>query len=206
MPAGQNFAVFVEGLKDLQDIDLLKPQIEMAAIRSINRAADAGRTKAQRAIMEQVNFPSGYLNPSAKRLFVSRKAQRGKLEARITARSRPTSLARFSTGPAQRGAGVRVEVQPGRSVVLPRAVLVRLRGGSGPVEPRSNMGLAVRLKPGDSLRNKRSVVKLAKGLYLLYGPSVDQVFLSNDGTGVADDLAPEIAESMAAEFMRLLEI
>lgn len=201
-----NYAVVVEGLRDLREIEGLRDEIMFNAVRAINRTADLGRTMASRKILQQVNFPASYLNPAQKRLWVSRKAQRGSLEARITARARPTSLARFVSGGAAGGKGVRVEVKPGTTRFLRRAFLVKLRAGSAGIDTKFNMGLAVRLKPGDDLRNKKSVIKMARGLYLLYGPSVDQVFLDNSGDGVASDIAPDLAEKMAEEFFRLMEL
>jgi hypothetical protein len=201
-----NYAVIVEGLRDIREIGQFRDEILFNAVRAINRTADVGRTQAARRIGQQVAFPASYLNPAQKRLFVSRKATRATLEARITARARPTSLARFVSGSAAGGQGLRVEVKPGSTRFLRRAFLIKLRAGSANIDTKSNMGLAVRLKPGDDLRNKKSVVKMARGLYLLYGPSVDQVFLDNSGQGVADDIAPDLAEKLTEEFLRLMEL
>ena len=43
-------------------------------------------------------------------------------------------------------------------------------------------------------------------LYLLYGPSVDQVFRANDGDGVANDMVPAVERNLEREFLRLLEL
>lgn len=201
----RNFVVIVEGLKDMQEIAGLHDDILFNSVKAINKIAASGRTQAARAIGQQVAFPASYLNPAAKRLFVSRTASRARPEAAITARARATSLARFVTGGGN-GTGVRVEVKPGSTRFLRRAFLIKLRAGSAPVDTKSNMGLAVRLAPGDELRNKKSVVKMARGLYLLYGPSVDQVFLDNSGEGVAADLAPKMADQLTDEFLRLMEL
>lgn len=202
----RDFVVVVEGLKDLQEIEGLHDEILFNSVRAINKIATSGRTQAARAIGQQVAFPASYLNPAAKRLFVSRTATKARPEAAITARARATSLARFVTGGAGGGKGLRVEVKPGTTRFLRRAFLIKLRAGSAPIDTQSNMGLAVRLAPGDDLRNKKSVVKMARGLYLLYGPSVDQVFLDNSGEGVAADLAPKLADQLTDEFLRLMEL
>lgn len=202
----RNYAVVVEGISDLREIEGLRDEIMFNAVRAINKTAESGRTQAARRIGQQVAFPASYLNPAQKRLWVSRKATKGSLEARITARSRPTSLARFVSGGAAGGQGLRVEVKPGSTRFLRRAFLIKLRAGSASIDTKSNMGLAVRLKPGDDLRNKKSVVKMARGLYLLYGPSVDQVFLDNAGDGVAEDIAPDLLDNLTAEFLRLMEL
>ena len=202
-----SFAVFVEGLSGLEDMEALRKSIRLDAARALNTAAERGRTLGARAIRDEVNFPAAYLTPGQKRLYVAKKATRTDLEARIRARSRPTSLARFTTGStAINKAGVSVTVQPGKARYMKRAFLVRLKAGAGSIETRSNLGLAVRLKAGETLRNKNQVRRLDSGLYLLYGPSVDQVFRARDGSGVAEDIAPEIADILETEFLRLVEV
>ena len=59
------------------------------------------------------------------------------------------------------------------------------------------------------MRNKVDALPFSgadRRLYLLYGPSVDQVFRSRDGTGVANDMVPEIERDLTSEFLRLLEL
>jgi hypothetical protein len=201
------YAVFVEGLTDLKEFEGLKDSIRLAATRAINSTAAKGRTMAARDIREQVNFPAAYLNPAGKRLVVSKEAQRNDLEARITARTRATSLARFISGtPTPNKAGVRVEVAPGRARFLKKAFVVRLRAGNASIDTKSNLGLAVRLKPGQVLRNKTDVQKLDSGLYLLFGPSVNQIFRARDGEGVANDIAPDLSDYLEREFLRLIDV
>ncbi len=144
-------------------------------------------------VESQIAFPQGYLD-SPDRLEVSRKATRNNLEAVITARDRPTSLARFAPGQtpeSTRGKPLTVQVKKGRAKGLKKAFLVRLKNG--------NIGLAVRLKQGETIRNKNEVkaVMLDKGVYLLYGPSVDQVMK----TVAAESLLP-IADLIENEFHR----
>lgn len=165
-----------------------------SASMAINDVASRDALKLLRKDIEsQVDFPTGYLS-QPDRLGVSRKATPNNLEAVITARDRATSLARFARGQTvanTRGKGVRVQVKPGVTKQLPKAFLVNLRNG--------NTGLAVRLKDGQSLRNKNDgrVVKLGKNTYLLYGPSVDQVFRD-----VADGNSSEIGQLVTNEFFR----
>jgi hypothetical protein len=191
------YAVFVEGLEAIRNVEELKREVELAAVRAINSTADRSRTQADREIRQQVAFPATYLSPSSGRLTVTQRARRGDLEARIRGRHRPTSLARFAT---KAGKAVNVEVKPGLSTYLPRAFLIRLRAGSGITETKFNQGLAIRLKPGETLRNKKQAIRMASGLYLLYGPSVDQVFRD-----VAVDISPETARRLEEEFLRLVD-
>lgn len=199
------FAVMVEGVETLRDIKELAPRVKFAAAQAINKVARDQRAEAARRITDQINIPKSYVSPSGGRLVVSQQAQRTSLEARITARGRPTSLARFSKGSPGK-AGVTVEVKPGQTSYMRRAFLIRLPQGSTLTDSRFNLGLAIRLRPGERLDNKVRQVKLDKGLYLLYGPSVQQVFLDNSGKGVADDLAEPTADYLEAEFARLLSL
>ena len=203
-----DFAVFAEGLAELDDFKNLKQDIRFAATKAINKIARDKRSRAARIIRDQVNFPASYVSPGQKRLYVSKQATGGDLEARITARGRATSLARFVQGNPKPGKpGVYLTVAPGKSRYASRLFIVRLKGIDGQTDSiRANLGLAIRLRPGESLKNKYSARKLASGLYLLYGPSVDQVFRASDGTGVANSMVPEIQRDLSAEFLRLLKV
>lgn len=200
-----NYAVFVEGLEDLTAFKDLSASIERAAFQAINKTAERGRTRAARRILAQVNLPASYVSPGQKRLYVSQKARAGSLEAKITARGRATSLARFVTN-ERPGGGLTVQVGASKSVILKRAFLLKLRSGNSDMDTKSNMGLAVRLKPGESLRNRYSAKMMKNGLYLLYGPSVAQIFAANSGRGVAEDMSAETADQLETEFLRLLDL
>jgi len=201
------YAVFAEGITNLQEFDSLKDEIKMWAVQAINKTAESSRTRAARLIRSEVNFPASYVNPGEKRLYVSKKAQRADLEARITARTRATSLARFVVGgPSKITEGVQVMVHPGKARLMRRAFLIKLRSGKSEIDTKNNLGLAVRLKPGETLRNKTDAQKLDRNLYLLYGPSVAQVFRARDDSGVASDMSPEVVKDMEREFLRLVEL
>lgn len=184
--------IVATGLKEMSRFFEALPDIaEEAAVLAINDTVQReGLTLIKKDMRDQVNFPAGYLEGD--RLKPTRFAGRGKLEAVIRGRDRPTSLARFAEGqtPANtRGQGVRVRVKRGQTEVLRKAFLVNLRNG--------NIGLAVRVKGGESLRNTESAVRLADNLWLLYGPSVDQVL-----QGVAVDRADEIIDIVGQKFLR----
>ncbi len=193
--------IVADALKDIEKFfDALPDATLSAAVLAINDAATDSQPQIRREMRKQINFPGGYLE-SGERLFLKRKANKGTLEAVIAGRDRPTSLARFATAGANpqnsRGRGLNLRVKPGRTIRTQRAWLVNLRNG--------NTGLAVRLKPGESLRNSSGAVLLAgaahkrpdMNVYLLYGPSVDQVF-----RGVAGDMTPEILEKVSRNFIR----
>lgn len=197
------YAAVVEGLESLDQVAGLEADIKTAAYRAINDTATWGRTRIAEQINSEINLPPGYLRPSTGRLTVESKAQKARLEAVISARGRPTSLARFVVGsprPGSRG-GVHVRVK-NETAFMRRAFLIRLRSGDQLTETNFNMGLAIRLRPGERLDNKRDFVQMKNGLYLLYGPSVDQVFRANDESGVAEDLSPDIAAKLETEFRR----
>lgn len=203
----QKFAVFVEGLNDLDFTEGAPDKIRRAASQAINKMSRDKRARAAKMIRDQVNLPARYVSPSGKGLYVSKKASPTSLEGRITARGRPTSLAQFVQGAPRVGkAGVVVEVQPGKARFMKRVFPIRLPQGSALTATKYNLGLAIRLRPGERLRNKVSARRVSNGLYLLYGPSVDQVFRSLDGSGVAKDLVPEIERDLSEEFLRLLEL
>ncbi|WP_018869508.1 phage tail protein [Thioalkalivibrio sp. ALgr3] len=156
---------------------------ENAQYRAVNRVASKTRTKASKRIREDVRLKAGYINQHLK---VSRKARRDDPRATITARKRPTRLARFGAkqltrrapgaagdplrgiGAGRKAGGVAVNVSrnTGRAR-MPRAFLIPLsttRGnvfGGQQTERTGHMGVFVR--DGNRIRQ-------------LYGPSVDQLF------------------------------
>lgn len=207
--ASANWGVFIEGLDELSNIPELDAQVRRAkAAQAINRTATHGRAKIADDIHDQVNFPAGYLKPSTGRLTVAQTANPNNLEARVRGRGAPTSLARFAVGNPKPGnrAGVHVMVSPGKARFMRRAFVMKLRAGSGDIETKSNLGLAMRLRPGETLTNKRFFRRVESNLYLLYGPSVDQIFRAGDGGGVASDRADYLSDYMADEFARLIDL
>ena len=202
------FSVEIEGLRGLDVVKDINRRKLRAASQAINQTARDERVVIARRISEQIALPRSQLGPNAGRLEVSRRASPAKLEARITARGRPTSLARFSRGAVRtrRGGGVALEVKPGRLTRIRRAFLIRLRRGTALTETRFNLGLAIRLRPGERIDNKRRAVQISSGLYLLYGPSVQQVFLDNEGRGVARDREQATAIRLQRNFLRLLRL
>lgn len=197
------YVIAAEGIdKTVTNLESLPNDIRTSVIRAINKTADRTRARSARSIRDQVNFPASYLSGSRGRLVTKKKASGKDFEAIISGRERPTSLAQFAiTGrPGSKG-GVTVAVKPGTARRMPRAFLMKLRAGTAGLDTKFNLGLAIRLRPGETLQNKRNMVKLASGLYLLYGPSVNQVFDS-----VAVEESPEAARFLEEEFLRLMEL
>lgn len=193
-------------LVDLADILGLEDFLE-AAPENTNRAASLALNDVLKgprglgvyrdAIKKQINFPPDYLNGD--RFGVDQRATPDNLVASLVARQRPTSLARFATSqtPGQRGVSVRVKPKGGTKT-FKSGFLVRLRNGTN--LDGSNIGLAVRLAPGQVLdkRDTSRMVHLSANVVLLYGPSIDQVL----NTSVADAETPEVIDSIATEFYR----
>lgn len=162
----------------------------------------AGMALIREEMNDQINFPSGYL--TGDRIGVTKRATNGNLEAIITGRQRATSLARFTSSKSlnQRG-GVTVRVSRGRTTYLKNAWLVRLKKGASLDQDNYNIGLAIRVAPGEKV-SKNTVHRswltqdgAGGGVALLYGPSVDQVF-----SEVADDVLDPIGDMVADEFFR----
>jgi hypothetical protein len=188
------------GIGDL--LEAFKQAVPLAAKLALNDVSEGeGLAVYRKGVEDQVDFGPGYLTTD--RLGVRTRATEDHLSVMISGRQRATSLARFARGQtpqSTRGKGVSVRVQRGKGgQLLPKAWLVRLRSGSGEQNDYSNLGLAVRLKPGERLRNKREVrsVQLDQNVYLLYGPSVDQVFRE---VMVTD--TPVVLDKMSNEFFR----
>jgi hypothetical protein len=198
-----DIVVQTKGLDELNHLfDRLPDVAEEAAVLAINRVARSARTRASREIREQVNFTASYLDDT---LSVVKFASEGSTEAVIRGRFDPTSLARFATTPVRFGRqrGVRVKVDPGAGAKrMERAFYMRLRRGNTDITGESfNVGLAMRLKPGERIINKKRMRPIGdSGLVLLYGPSVDQVF-----DDVAADINDDVSAELVTEFVRQFE-
>lgn len=165
-----------------------------AAQLAINTVANrSGLKLARTEILNEIAFPRDYLTTD--RLRVSQNATASNLEAVILARQRATSLARFVQGSTATGSraklGVTVKVKKGKTVHLKQSWLVNLKN--------NNLGLAVRVKPGEKIDNKhgKTVWLVPDSVALLYGPSVDQVFRD-----VAEKIAGPVGELTQTEFHR----
>lgn len=175
----------------IADLDALPANTRKAAADAINKTADRARKASADEMRSQVNFPARYLTGADGRLSVVRRANADNLESVIRGRSEATSLARFATG-GQKDKGVRLEVKPGVARYKKRTFLFKLKNG--------NTGLAIRTSGGPP-KGAYKPKKLSENLYLLYGPSVDQVFRS-----VAEDVADPMADYLEKEFNRLLDL
>lgn len=170
---------------------------------AINRTAAWARTQSSKKMREEVNFKASYLNENLK---VGEKATEQSLSSTITARFRPTSLARFAKGTpesTQKAGKTVVTVHPSKSKTMNGAFLLKLKGLNGATsDGLANIGLAIRLKKGEKLRNKKiSMGERTKGLAFLYGPSVDQVFNTISG-----EMEGDIADYLVTEYERLLNL
>lgn len=199
--------VFIEasGLENYAKYLETFPEItERAASMALNQTTERkGLKLARDKMLEQVAFPTGYLYPP--RFGVVRKARPGSLLTVMRGAFTPTPLGRFAGEQRTRfitarkhsrkvqRPKIRVQIKPGRFVELPKAFLLTLRNG--------NIGLGIRLEPGETLRNsigaKQILTGPLAGVYLLYGPSVDQVFRT-----VAVDITPPLLLELENEFLR----
>jgi hypothetical protein len=190
----------VSGLDRLADYYRRYPEIaERAGTTATNDAAAHALALARRAVRKDANLSASYINDPDK-LRVARKAGRVSGEAVVLANARPISLARYAPAGQgfgrQRGVTVRVK-RGGASKHMRKAFLIPLKQGSHSVDTGAgvyNRGLALRLPEGQTIKNKRVAKKLKGGnTWLLYGPSVHQIFRQS---------LPEVAADTSNYFER----
>ena len=166
----------IKGLAEF--LDAAPENARQAAALSMNDVTGGtGLTRYKKAMKTQIAFPSGYLE-DVERFGQTGFATPSRLETKISARARPTSLARFATSGVIGKAGATVRVKAGRTVHLQKAFMVRLRAGTVLDDTSFNIGLAVRIAPGQRIRNKRDtspMVHLAPNIVLLCSVST-QIF------------------------------
>lgn len=189
------YVVAVEGLANLGALDEVPKKTLMNAQRAINATAKHALSSARKDLYKRFSFPRGYLERKD-RMWVSRYAKADNLEAAVTGRGDPTSLARFIVGGARlpsqgapRTKGVAVEVLNGQQKNMPGAFVMKLRN--------ANLGLAVRTSKAPSPWAK----KLSENLWLLYGISVDQAFRHG-----RERIADGEEAYLEREFLRLMDL
>lgn len=175
--------VDVFGLKGFDDlVKRLSQSVDPAARVAINDGARFAVREGAKDISSELNLSQRYImGGPAPRLLVRRFASDSDLEAVVTGRDRPTSLSRFSRSAVRFGhqrlsPTVKVSAQGGGQRIR-GSFFVRLRRGINLDGENFNVGLAVRLKPGQRIPGKNTMAKPGRnGFYLLYGPSVGQAY------------------------------
>lgn len=206
------FEVRVKGIRDFEKFLESQPATtRKAAQLAINDVVRKTYARSKREIMRQVNLSASYLDGRDgrdPRLKIIQFATEDDLRAVIQARRRATSLNRFDArqmyAPAKGGgrkkAGVSVRVGNSRKNI-PKAFFVKLKAGT---EDGGNLGIAIRVPSSEGVTGRRFRGVPFGGsdprntdVYLLYGPSVQQVF---------DDVAVEqegwAQDRLEAEFAR----
>lgn len=185
----------IEGLANWErQLTLFPERARQAMAIAINQTAkrDAA-VSIRKEMMQQVAFKRNYL---VRHTPVRANASSRKLSAKITARDRPTMLARFATDRRipKRQTGVRVKVKPSRSVFMKKAWLHDF-GDNG-----SNLAVMVRTKNGQPPKGVlHGGARYVSGMdaWILYAPSIDQ--LMGD---VVEDKRELISKSVEREFLR----
>jgi len=171
------------------------PQVAaQAASLALNDAGRRAATQGSRLIPKQVNLPTRYVR---ERLKLSKASNAGDLEAIVAGDDNPVSLARYAKQPLVRGRPPFVRVsQRGGGSELKRVFPINLAN--------NNRGLAIRLKAGESAEGRLKPFGSARrsegaksSLFLLYGPSVGQVFRT-----VSNDISGKTADFLEGEFVR----
>lgn len=199
----------IRGLANLERfVSKASPEFRKALPLAINDTLRyAGRTGSS-DIRDQINVGRNYIGDARSKdakLRITRYASANNPEGVLAARDNAVSLARFAVGKptfgrTKRGPKVRVKTGSGGETIR-RGFFVKLPANSSAIEAGFNLGLAVRLKPGEKIDNKRVNAKpLANGVFLLYGPSVAQVFQS-----VGDDIQDPVASYLVSQVLRQVE-
>ena len=196
------FEQTVIGLDQVEALTKSFPEItRKAASLAINDSARRARSMSKKEIMKQVAFKSSYLGGErSSRLSITDYAKENNLQAKISGRFEPTSLVQFlqnkSSMLGNPGKGfvvgkgkARLRIKPGGITAVDQAFLLRLKNG--------NMGFAVRSETGN-IHGSTKQYRIGKtNLFLLYGPSVNQVFNT-----VREDVSVPVAGYLAGEFDR----
>lgn len=203
-----NVTISTEGLEDMEKYFREAPEkAVIAAQRAINYAARKYGRSTAKAVEAQLNFKTKLYNdtsPARGRISVLL-ASRQTLTATVRASSEPLLLSKFAVNEPKgksrakfRGVTPKVQVTKGSVKDMPGSFYVPFKNGQ--------VGLAIRLKKGESIRNRHSgrtypLFKKDPSVQVLYGPSLDQAF----ATKTIDAVGP-VSRDVREEFLRQLEV
>lgn len=172
------------------------PEVAQEAAKlAVSDTADWGKNMAARMFTSTVNLPADAL--AARRFRVSQRPTSARPEAIISADNNPLGLSRFVVGAKKPGAPhPRTQVLVGGSVKQwsapggdNYAFLIPTPNGA------AGVGLAIRTK--GALRNSKAARQIGRNLYLLSGPSVNQMFAQ-----LMPAIVPRVEAKLQAEFQR----
>ena len=163
-----------------------------AASLAVNDAAEWGANLARRKMASQVRLPADVLTGA--RFGIVQRASQVSIEAIVRASPNPLGLSRFVTGSKEpRSRNPATAIKPGS------APFVWKRGFLMPT-PNGADGVALAVRTNGPLRSSRAARQIAKNLYILSGPSPNQIFMT-----VAKDILPALQTRLDGEFARQYE-
>ena len=203
-----SYYIEATGLKVFDELlRQLGQNVEPSASDAINETAVFARRLGSQEIRQRINFTAKYIDGG--RLAITRRAKPADLEAVVTGRDRATSLARFAQGSPRFGRQrtpprVRVKASGGASPIR-NGFWMRLKRGNAVVSAENaNIGLAIRLAEGERVKNKNEMSPIGGNLYLLYGPSVGQVYRTVAGKTL-DEVAAQLENRFAHHLGRRID-
>ena len=188
------------GIQGLATFVARTPEVAAEAAKlAVGDAAEWGRNLSKREMVSAVNLPADAL--AGRRFRISQRPTTANPEAVISADNNPLGLSRFVVSQKARGAAhpkVRILVGGAtKSFSDPDikgsySFLIPTPGGA------DGVGLALRTKA--PLRNSRAARKIGRDLYLLSGPSVNQMFGQ-----LMPTIVPRVEAKLQTEFARQYE-
>lgn len=188
------------GIQGLASFVARQPEIAaQAAKMAVGDTAEWGRNLSKRMMVAEVNLPDDAL--ATKRFRISQRPTAANPEAVISADNNPLGLSRFVVGPKAPGTPhpkVRIKVG-GATKSFSSADRKGTYSFLIPTPNGANgVGLAIRTKR--PLEKSHAARKIGRDLYLLSGPSVNQMFGQ-----LLPAVVPRIEAKLQAEFARQYE-
>lgn len=188
------------GIQGLAEFVARTPEVAAEAAKlAVGDAAEWGRNLSKREMVSAVNLPADAL--AGRRFRISQRPTTANPEAVISADNNPLGLSRFVVSQKARGAahpkvrilvGGATESFSDPDIKGSYSFLIPTPGGA------DGVGLALRTK--EPLRNSRAARKIGRDLYLLSGPSVNQMFGQ-----LMPTIVPRVEAKLQTEFARQYE-
>lgn len=196
------------GIQGLATFVARTPEVAAEAAKlAVGDAAEWGRNLSKREMVSAVNLPADAL--AGRRFRISQRPTTANPEAVISADNNPLGLSRFVVGPGKVGMpGPQTRtLRGGTTTQWPKggdrgdyAFLIKVGPGKKGSAPAVRAGFGLAIRTTRPMENSREAFKIGKDLYLLFGPSVDQMFGQ-----LMPQIVPRVEAKLQTEFARQYE-
>lgn len=184
---------FVVSFEDFNIAESLDSSVRKSMATTINKTAKWAKDEISDVIYNTINFPNGYLEESNR--LTNTETTEFLLRAQVKGRDKPTSLARFATGPNK---DLTVHVLKANAPVRNfNGWRATMKNGNAGLMTAVEKGMIPKGAPGARLMKSISAKNKKYDIFLLYSYSVDQAMnrvLNDKSLNLVDKVSNKMAD------------